>query len=234
MTDTEGPIESLEEFAQSLSYGKRSDLSFKFLSRFDAAGVGDAVAAMLSEIGSLFDTGDPGALIDLAIELQRAGYHSRPVNERYRYDDSAFTRLERPVAESKVALLTSSGHFVAGDDPQPLGIDSMTQVEAEARISEFLKESPTLSEIPVDSASEMVEVRHGGYDTRGSVADHNVSLPIHRLRELERDGVIGSLHSTAYSFVGACAQTPLKKQKGPEWADRLKATGSDVVLLVPV
>jgi D-proline reductase (dithiol) PrdB len=66
------------------------------------------------------------------------------------------------------------------------------------------------------------------------VADHNVSLPIDRMRELDADGVIGSLHPTAYSFVGACAQLPLLKKTGPEWADRLKATGSDVVLLVPV
>jgi D-proline reductase (dithiol) PrdB len=234
MTEPESPVESLDQFAQSLSYGERSDLSFKFLSRFDATGVGDAMQAMLSEIGSLFDTGDPGALIDLAIELQSAGYHSRPLTERYHYDDSAFTRPQRPVAECQIALLTSSGHFVAGDDPQPFGVDSMTQSEAEGRISEFLKEKPILSEIPVDSTPDVVEVRHGGYDTRGSVADYNVSLPIDRLRELDGDGVIGSLHPTAYSFVGACAQMPLVKTTGPEWADRLKATGSDVVLLVPV
>ena len=234
MTDPESPTESLDQFAQSLLYGERSDLSFKFLPRFDAEGIGDALAAMLWEIGSLFDTGDPGALIDLAIELQRAGYHSRPLTERYHYEDSAFTRPQRPVAESQVALLTSSGHFVAGDDPQPFGIDSMTQSEAEARISEFLKEAPSLSEIPVESTSDTVQVRHGGYDTRGSVTDHNVSLPIHRMRELDRDGVIGSLHSPAYSFVGACAQLPLVKKIGNEWADQLVATESDVVLLVPV
>ena len=110
----------------------------------------------------------------------------------------------------------------------------MTQAVAEERISDFLKEAPTLSELPVAGPGEAIQVRHGGYDVRGALIDHNVAFPIDRLRELEADGVIGSLHDTAYSFVGACAQTRLIKKSGPEWADRLKSTGSDVVVLVPV
>ncbi|MEE8498111.1 MAG: glycine/sarcosine/betaine reductase selenoprotein B family protein [Acidimicrobiia bacterium] len=234
MTDPAPSTETLEEFAQSLSYGKRSDLSFKFLARLGGPRIGDSLAQMLEAIGALFDTGDPVDLIELATRLQAEGYQSRPLNERYRYDEGPFTRSERPVAESQVSLLTSSGHFATGDDPQPLGVRAMTQVEAEERIGEFLKEVPTLSEIATVSSADAIEVRHGGYDIRGSMADHNVSFPIDRLRELETDGVIGSLHETAYSFVGACAQTRLIKQNAPEWADRLKSTGSDVVLLIPV
>lgn len=231
---TDPPTETLEEFAQSLLYGKRSDLSFKFLAGLGGPKVGDSLAQMLQAIGALFDTGDPVELIELATRLQAEGYQSRPLNQRYRYDEGPFTRSERPVAESRVVLLTSSGHFAAGDDPQPLGAQRMTQAEAELRIGEFLQEAPALSEIPTLSSTDAIEVRHGGYDIRGSVADHNVSFPIDRLRELETDGIIGSLHQTAYSFVGACAQTRLIKHTAPKWADRLKSTGSDIVLLVPV
>ena len=226
--------ESLEEFARSLSYGKRSDLSFKFLTASDGPDVGDAVAAILREVGSVFDSGDTDDLIDVATRLQIAGYRSRPLADRYRYSEGPFTRPERSVAQSRVALLTSSGHFAADDDPRPLGVDRMTQAVAEERISDFLKEAPTLSELPVAGPGEAIQVRHGGYDVRGALIDHNVAFPIDRLRELEADGVIGSLHDTAYSFVGACAQTRLIKKSGPEWADRLKSTGSDVVVLVPV
>ncbi len=233
LTMSDAHTESLEEFAQSLSYGKRSDLSFKFLPRL-GPDVGDALASVLREVGSVFDTGDPSELIDLAIGLQADGYQSRPLTERYRYDDGPFTRPDRPVADSRVALLTSSGHFAADDDPKPLGVESMTQAEAEERITDFLKEAPTLSEVPIATSGDLLEVRHGGYDTRGSRADHNVSFPIDRMRELATDGVIGTLHETAYSFVGACAQTRLIKQTGPEWVARLKSTGSDVVLLIPV
>lgn len=234
MSVEEAAGETLDEFARSLSYGERSDLSFKFLPRFEDAAVGDALAAILREVGALFDTGDPADLIDEAMRLQVEGYRSRPVNERYRYDDGPFTVPGKPVAESRVALLTSSGHFAAGDDPRPFGADAMTQQEAEDRIQEFLKEEPTLSEVPVDAPASEVVVRHGGYDVRGAVADHNTSFPIDRLRELHADGVVGSLHDVAYSFVGACAQTRLTKSVGPEWAERVAATDSDVVLLVPV
>jgi len=231
---TDSPTESLDEFAKSLSYGKRSDLTFKFLPRFDEPTIGDSLGAVLREVGAMFDSGNAADLIDLAISLQIDGYHARPLTERYRYDDGPFSRPERPVSESRVALLTSSGHFAADDDPRPLGVESMTQVEAEARISEFMKEAPTLSEIPVSSPADLLDVRHGGYDIRGSLSDHNVSFPIDRMRELDEQGVIGTLHETAYSFVGACSQSRLIKQTGPEWAGRLKSTGSDVVLLVPV
>lgn len=223
--------ETLDEFAASLSYGSRSDLSFKFLSRFDGAQVGDAIASLLGEIGALWDSGDPGPLIDLAIELQATGYGSRPVADRYQYDDGPFTAPSRPVAESRVALLTSSGHFAPGDDPQPLGVADMTQDEAEQRIGDFLREQPTLSAVPVDEVAP--KVRHGGYDVRGARVDHNVAFPIDRMRELDAAGVIGTLVPEAFSFVGACAQTRLLKQSAPAWADRLGAV-ADVVLLVPV
>jgi hypothetical protein len=134
MTDPEPAAETLEEFAQSLSYGERSDLSFKFLARLGGPRIGDSLAQMLEAIGALFDTGDPMDLIELATRLQAEGYQSRPLTERYRYDEGPFTRSERPVSESQIALLTSSGHFATGNDPQPLGAQAMTQVEAEERI----------------------------------------------------------------------------------------------------
>lgn len=222
--------ETLAEFADSLSYGSRSDLSFKYLPRFDAGRIGDSLAELLEGIGSLYDTSDPADLIDRAIALQVEGYRSRDVHERYRYEDGPFVRPERPITESTVALLTSSGHFAAGDDPQPLGVEDMSQEEAEDRIGEFLKEEPVLSDIPVGAE---LRVRHGGYDVRGVRVDHNVAFPVDRMAELAADGVIGNLAPTAYSFVGACAQTRLMKHIAPEWAERV-GSECDVVLLVPV
>ena len=102
------------------------------------------------------------------------------------------------------------------------------------RISEFLKEEPTLSSIPIDTPKERLRVRHGGYDIRAAQADPNVVFPLERLLELERDGIIGELVPAAYSFVGACAQTPLLKQTGPRWVRMFQQQKIDAVLLVPV
>jgi hypothetical protein len=84
--------------------------------------------------------------------------------------------------------LSSSGHFVEGDDPKPFGMENMSQKEAEDRIIDFLKEEPLLSEIPIQTPENKLRVRHGGYDIHGAKTDPNVNFPITRLRELEDDG----------------------------------------------
>ena len=84
---------------------------------------------------------------------------------------------------STVGLISSSGHFVEGDDPRPFGVEAMTQAEAEQRIDEFLREAPVLSEIPSDTPPEALVVRHGGYDVTSTRRDPNVAFPSDRLRE---------------------------------------------------
>ena len=130
--------------------------------------------------------------------------------------------------------MSSSGHFVDGDDPKPFGVENMSQKEAEARIDEFLKVEPQLSVIPMDTPIEKLRVRHGGYDVRGSKADPNVNFPISRLRELQAEERIGELASDAYSFVGATAQLRLLNHTGPEWVKIFQEKRIDALLLVPV
>ena len=77
-------------------------------------------------------------------------------------------------------------------------------------------------------------MRHGGYPVAAATVDHNVNLPFEALRTLETDGVIGSLHHVARSFVGATSQLRLRDTVAPEWAEILRAEQVDAVLLVPV
>ena len=226
--------ETVGEFLESFSYGSRTDLDFKFMARLGEEEGAEAIRLQLEEIGRILDDGDPSRLVDLFIELQTAAYRTRVLPDRYRYDDGPFQKPAKPLAESTVALLTSSGHFVAGDDPEPFGIEGMTQEQAIDRIGDFLRERPDLSTVPVDTPPEDTRVRHGGYDVSGSAADRNVALPVDRLRELEGAGLFGRLHPEAYSFVGAAAQGRIIKESAPQWADMLADHGIDVVLLVPV
>ena len=226
--------ETFAEFASSFSGGSRNDLSFKFLRAMDPPAAAELLRVLLDEPGSLFDSGDPSALIDAAIAGQQGAYGARALDDHYRYEEVPFTRPSTPVAESRVALVTSSGHFAARHDPRPFGVEGMTQQEAVARVAEFLRIAPTLSAVPIDITAEDLAVRHGGYDIRGAVAGHNVAFPIDRLRTLQASGEIGELLPDAYSFVGATSQMRLLKESAPGWAADLVGQATDVALLVPV
>lgn len=227
--------ESFEEFRRSFSYGSRSNLNFKFLKSLSDEDAAEFFRLLLERLGGAYDDGDLDPLVELAVEWQIRGY--TPVERaprRWMYEGGPFAEPTKPLAETRVGFLTSSGHFLAGDDPQPFGIEDMTQQEAEDRIDDFLKAAPTLSRIPVDSSSEAWRVRHGGYDTSSAVADPGVTFPMVALRKLETEGVIGALHHDAFSFTGAAAQRRIINHSAPEWAQMLSEEGIEALLLVPV
>ncbi len=223
--------ESLENFKDSFAYGSRTDLNFKFLKSFSGEEAARFFQELLWKLGDGFDDGDIERLIALVYEGQIRAYAGEG---HWKYDEGPFSVPVKPLSASRLALLTSSGHFVEGEDPNPFGVEGMTQAEAAQRISEFLQAEPQLSLIPTDTPRHKLRVRHGGYDVRGAQADPNVVFPYERLLELEREGVIGELAPTAYSFVGACSQVRLNQQVGPRWVEMLQGQGIDAALLVPV
>lgn len=231
MTQTDSPSETFASFKDSFSYGSRSDMNFKFFKQLPEDKAAAFLQRLLGAISVACDRGDIQGVDAIVRQGQAEAY---AVQRGYDYDEGPFHVLQKPVARSKLALLTSSGHYVEGCDPRPLGVADMTQQEAERRVFEFLKAEPQLSEIPLNVSMERLRVRHGGYDIRGAQADPNVNFPLQRLQELRQEGHIGDLLPTAYSFVGACSQTKLLKNDGPRWAVKLKDQGVEAVLLVPV
>ena len=225
---------SFEDFRTSFSYGSRSNLSFKFLNSMSDEQAGDFFEQLLSEVSDAFDTGDVSAILDLAYQAQVAAYGPDPERPmRWVYKDHPFTPLQKPLRESRVGLMTSSGHFAADDDPEPFGVKGMTQDRAEQRIGEFLRETPILSSIPRETSQEQLVVRHGGYDTTSAKRDFNVTFPRDGLVAAEEAGRIGELAGMLYSFPGATAQGRVK-QIAPDWAKVFHADSIDVLLLVPV
>ena len=233
--DVSDTPETFEEFRKSFSYGSRSDLNFKFLKALSDDDAAEFFESLLDHIGDAYDHARLEDIIDHVVGWQARAYEPAPDAKRtWVYKDGPFTAPVRPLAESRVALLTSSGHFAHDDDPEPFGVVDMTQEEAEDRIDEFLQVAPDLSRIPVSSGGHELRVRHGGYDVTSAALDHNVAFPIDILRALDDEGVIGELHPEAYSFMGAAAQRRLLKENAPEWVAMLRDAGVDVVLLVPV
>ena len=192
--------ESFVEFKNSFSYGTRTDLNFKFLKGLPAEDAAQFFQELLYKLTDTFDDGELDRILDHVFAWQARAYAGAG---QWIYDEGPFMTLRKPLATARVALLTSSGHFVDGDDPEPFGVKHMTQSEATARIDEFLKVEPELSVIPVQTPAERLCVRHGGYDIRSAQADPNVVFPLERLRELVDVGRIGELAANAYSFVGA-------------------------------
>jgi D-proline reductase (dithiol) PrdB len=227
-----GVGETFDEFRRSFSYGSRNNLNFKFMKSMSDADAADFLATVLLQLGDAYDTGDVTSMIDTAIEAQIAGYAPKQADmpPMFEFDNGPFTPASTPISEATIGLLTTSGHFLEDDDPEPEG---MTQADAVDRISESLRETPILSEIPRTSDADSITVRHGGYDITSAEIDPNVSFPIDRLSELEQDGAIGELTSTYFSFPGATSQGRLKRELGG-WIDRIKEENLDYMLLVPV
>lgn len=237
MTDDATTPETIEELRRSFFYGSRSNLNVKFLKDLDDGEFGDFLDELFEATSATIDDGDASRVSDVLYRWQIQAYSGHlgdPADFPHRHDDVPLATLDKPLAESRVALLTSSGHFVDGDDPEPFGVVGMTQQEAEDRITEFVREAPQLSEIPIDTPADRLRVRHGGYPVASVAADHQVALPLGHLRDLESTGVIGELSPTAFSFVGAAAQGRIKRDVGPAWAQRLVDEAVDAVLLVPV
>ncbi|MGI9665879.1 MAG: glycine/sarcosine/betaine reductase selenoprotein B family protein [Acidimicrobiia bacterium] len=233
--DELAPGETFEEFRRSFSYGTRTDLNFKFFKSASDDEAADFLQTILDELGEAFDTGRLDILVQTVIDAQAEAYAPDPdaPPAMHVYDTGPFTPTAMPVAGSRIGLLTSTGHFVDGDDPEPFGEPEMTQQQAIDRISDFLKDTPTLSVVPSTIDDADLRVRHGGYDITSISRDRNVAFPVDRLAEAAQDGRIGGVPDNSFSFPGATAQGRLKNEL-PGWIERIDEEEPDVLLLVPV
>ncbi|MDY0235377.1 MAG: glycine/sarcosine/betaine reductase selenoprotein B family protein [Gudongella sp.] len=224
-------MDTFNDFKNSFNYGKRNNLNFKFMSLMTDDEAANFIEELLSLSGELLNEGNIENVIEHIFQGQKFAYSSP---SKYVYQEGPFNPFIPKLSDAKIGLLTSSGHFVAGDDPAPFGISDMTQQEAINRISEFVKEKPTLSFIPKDTPVNKLCVRHAGYDISGAQIDPGVVLPIQELSTLEQQGIIGELAQTVYSFVGACSQGKLKKEIEKKWMDQIKEQCMDGIILIPV
>lgn len=136
------------------------------------------------------------------------------------YDEySPLNELSTSLSEARVAVVTTAGAYLA--DQEPFDIEGPAG-------------DPTFREIPSDTRLEDIQLIHRGYNTKQALEDPNVVLPLDHLRTARDSGRIGSIASNIYSFMGFVAETdPLVDDHAPEVARKLKADGTDIVLLAP-
>ena len=231
MAENDTDKETFEAFRKSFFYGDRSDMSFKFLDQLTDETASAFLQNLFKDVVSAIDTGNIEQLKKTVIEGQTAAHAHQ---SGFEYDSGPFTPFTVPLAKAKLTLLTSSGHYPCDKDPKPLGIDNMSQLEAEQKIMSFLKEKPDLTEIPFSISAENLCVRHGGYDINATLQDANINFPWQRLSEFHKNGLIGILTKQAYSFIGACSQKRLLKESVPAWTKIMLEKKVQGALLVPV
>jgi len=125
----------------------------------------------------------------------------------------------KPLSERRVAIVTTAGLHLRGEQPFGQG-----DLRGDCRV------------IPgnVGAADIVMSQFSTNFDRSGFQQDLNVAFPIDRLRELARDGYIGSVADFHYSFMGAGSPVSRMESKAREVAGLLKKDKVDAVLLTPV
>lgn len=147
-------------------------------------------------------------------DVARQGHLNFPAFE---HDVAPFAPLKKPLSESKLALVTTAGLHLRVDAP-------------------FTNNDQSYRVIPSDAPARDIVQSHTsiGFDRTAFMRDINISFPVDRLRELVDRGIIGSLATNFYSFMGAIRNpSKIVEETGPEVAKLLIDDGVDAVLLTP-
>jgi len=127
-----------------------------------------------------------------------------------------------PLAEANVGLVSTAGLVLPGQTP----------FDDAVKGGDFsFREIPSVT----DPQCLLESHRSESFSRDGLLEDANLVFPIDRMRELERDGVIGRFNARCLSFMGSItAPKRLRLRTAPEAAELFARDGVDVALLVPV
>jgi len=155
------------------------------------------------------------------VDLLNQRYHQQGFPP-YRWtinDDAPFTATSKPLADCRVSMLTSGG----------VAHCSMPEWNA------FATNDFRLDQVDPAATSADFTVNDSYYDTTDASVDINCVFPIDRLRELEDQGVIGSVADRLWSgFMGRIySRTTVLEESAPALAQELHDDDVDLFLLVP-
>ena len=135
-----------------------------------------------------------------------------------------FQALSKPLSQARFALVTSAGMRLKSDP----AFDMQREKE------EPTWGDPTYRTIPKATSSADIDVNHLHINSSYIKEDLNVMLPLDRMEEFAKEGIIGSLALTSYSFYGFQWESTefLEKSIRP-MIDQMKSESVDAVLLTP-
>lgn len=136
--------------------------------------------------------------------------------------DVPFVKPAKPLAESRIALITTAGFHL--EDQEPFDVDAVNG-------------DPSFREFPSDVDLKRLRITHAHYTHRYAEKDANVILPLTRLHELKQEGVLKDLAPRVFSFgfAGTLTKALIKEPDGSAWqiAGKLKEDQVDLALIVP-
>lgn len=134
------------------------------------------------------------------------------------FDNVAPATAISDLFKARIALVTSGGIVPKGNP------DRIESSSASKYGTYSIENVDTLS-------ADSYETAHGGYDPVYANQDPNRVLPLDIVREMEKEGVIGSLHDYFYTTVGNGTAVANAKKYAAEIAQKLVADGVDAVIL---
>lgn len=143
--------------------------------------------------------------------------HMRHAAEGMRPVDPAPWITPKPLTESTIAIISTAGLHRRSDTPFKAGAIDYRLLPGD-----------------VDFADVVASHVSTNFDRSGFQRDPNIWFPLDRLREMTKDGEIGSVSNWHYTFMGAQPNHQALKDAGEEVGRLLAADQVDIALMVPV
>ena len=137
-----------------------------------------------------------------------------------------WTPVRKPLAQSKVALLTTAGVSMKDDTPFDMDYERQNPTRGDSSFRKLRR----------DATANDIVANHLHIDTGYIERDLNVALPLDRLRELVEAGEVGAVADSHYSIMGFQGNdtTELETKSAPAIADAMRNEEVDLALLAPV
>jgi len=160
------------------------------------------------------------------IERTRAHYLSEGFNNPYEWAyhaDAPFTRLTKPLSESRVAVITTAARFQPDKGDQGPHAPYNNGAKFHAVFTDPIEPVPDL------------RISHIGYDRANTVPeDIDAYFPLARLKEFAAERRIGSLPPRFYGVPTLRSQRSTVERDAPEILRLCREDGVDVAVLTAV
>ncbi|MCH9670249.1 MAG: glycine/betaine/sarcosine/D-proline family reductase selenoprotein B [Gammaproteobacteria bacterium] len=160
---------------------------------------------------------EPVRYIDaITSRYERLGY--APYRWYYADQPPPWAPLKKPLSQSRVGLLSTSGAYVVG------------------QVAYYYKDDTSTRSIPKSTPADQIHFSHITENyLENPRKDPHCIMPLEAMRTLEQEGVIGELADDAYSCMGGVySQRRTREETIPEVRAKFLSQNIDVALLVPM